>query len=74
MAGSSTDSNAHPAARRISELSKGSACLTKQGSHDLSVACEAAKKVMGIRFNDLLKQSAGMPLLTSKSCDGTPMN
>eukprot|EP00974_Lingulodinium_polyedra_P096911 9393108-Lingulodinium_polyedra.AAC.1 len=74
MASASSDLNEHPAVRRVHELSKGSACLEKTGARNLAIACEAAKEVLGARFNDLVREAGGRPLLSSKSCDSTPVN
>eukprot|EP00974_Lingulodinium_polyedra_P108842 10534275-Lingulodinium_polyedra.AAC.1 len=64
----------HPAVGRIHELSTTSNCLNKQGSQALAVACEAAKQVMRTDLQALVRDHRGRALLSSKSCDGTPMS
>ena len=58
---------------RAHGVSRGSVCLSKAGSKELAVACEAAKEVVELRFQEVLVSAQGRPLLTSKSCDGAPM-
>eukprot|EP00974_Lingulodinium_polyedra_P117999 11165508-Lingulodinium_polyedra.AAC.1 len=74
MSASSSQPLKHPAVERIHGLSRGSQCLTTAGSRELDICCEAAKEVLGVAWQDTLKENQGQPLLTSKSCDGTPMN
>eukprot|EP00974_Lingulodinium_polyedra_P058127 5598267-Lingulodinium_polyedra.AAC.1 len=74
MAASTQDPNMHPGLRRVAMVSRASSCLTPHGDRDLAVACESAKDVLARAFDEILQRNQGSPLLTSKSCDGTPMN
>eukprot|EP00974_Lingulodinium_polyedra_P006857 652331-Lingulodinium_polyedra.AAC.1 len=76
MAGTSSAAqhHDHPAVVRVHGLSKTSNCLSKEGAQALAVACEAAKEVMQEDFRGLLHEQRGRALLSSKSCDGTPMS
>jgi hypothetical protein len=40
----------------------------------MAVACEALKQVLANRVQDLVRDSMGFPILSSKSCDGTPIS
>ena len=73
-ASSHLDPNMHPGLRRVAEVSRASACISKHGEQAMSVACEAAKEVLSRSFDAILHRNQGSPLLTSKSCDGTPLN
>ena len=57
----------------IQRLSQASACLDKSSMWEAKVAAEAAKEVLKRSCRDLVDEAAGMPMLTSKSCDGTPI-
>eukprot|EP00974_Lingulodinium_polyedra_P096693 9372728-Lingulodinium_polyedra.AAC.1 len=74
MASPSEAATEHPALSRISEVCRASACLQPQGMREMKVQCEAAKATLRCAFLDLVHQHQGQPLLTSKSCDGTPIN
>ena len=41
---------------------------------EIDVVCEAGKAVLLRGVQDLVEDANGMPMLTSKSCDGTPMS
>eukprot|EP00974_Lingulodinium_polyedra_P039673 3806691-Lingulodinium_polyedra.AAC.1 len=56
------------------KASAASAALDSQGRRDLDVACEAAKATLNVAFLDLVQKNQGIPLMTSRSCDGTPIN
>eukprot|EP00974_Lingulodinium_polyedra_P055426 5329884-Lingulodinium_polyedra.AAC.1 len=40
----------------------------------LAVSCEVAKRTMEVSFLDVIHRNQGQPLMTSRSCDGTPIN
>ena len=61
------------AAARFKELSKPSASLDHSGCFEVDVACAAAKRILQKAASDLVSEAAGLPILSSKSCDGTPM-
>ena len=46
--------------------------LNKSGTRDLACACETTKQTMESEFMALLRDQQGRPVLSSKSCDGTP--
>ena len=56
------------------DLAKPSGSLTGPQANEASVGCEAAKRVMRQAVEDLVADACGMPILTSKSCDGTPLS
>ena len=62
------------AVETIRSLSKASSCLTTKGSKELAIGCEAAKAVMDKHFRAVVEEFQGSVILTSKSCDGTPIN
>ena len=51
-----------------------SGSLTRDDLHDLGVACEVGKEVLRRKARGLVNRSNGLPILSSKSCDGTPIN
>ena len=67
------DSPAEQVHRRFTELSKPSASLLPASRSEVSVACEAARRTLRSAAQELVDDAAGLPILTSKSCDGTPM-
>ena len=70
MAGSAS-SNAMATIRSFG-LASGN--LDRQQLRDMEVACHATKMVLDRKAEDLISNAGGMPVLSSKSCDGTPMN
>ena len=40
----------------------------------MGIGCEVTKAVLHRRVEDLVDDALGLPILSSKSCDGTPMN
>ena len=48
--------------------------LSREELRELDIGCEATKRVLLQKAQDLVAGAHGMPVLTSKSCDGTPMN
>eukprot|EP00974_Lingulodinium_polyedra_P049319 4740056-Lingulodinium_polyedra.AAC.1 len=74
MASASSEPSDHPAIQCIQHLAKGSTCLTKQGTNEVNIACEAAKEVLMSRFKEVIAKAAHRPLLSSKSSDGTPLH
>ena len=63
----------HPGVARIHGLSAASQCLNKTGMRDLACACEAATQAMESEYMALLHDQKGRAVLSSKSCDGSPM-
>ena len=57
----------------IKRLSKPSSFLEINSQWELSTACEAAKAVLRGKAKQLVAGAGRDPVLTSKSCDGTPM-
>eukprot|EP00974_Lingulodinium_polyedra_P019744 1909561-Lingulodinium_polyedra.AAC.1 len=62
------------AIEQVGNVSRAPYSISKSGEKGVAVACEAAKAVLIRAFDDLLSRNQGAPLLTSKSCDGTPIN
>eukprot|EP00974_Lingulodinium_polyedra_P068806 6663290-Lingulodinium_polyedra.AAC.1 len=72
MASSASDP-AGVAAARLHALSIPSSSLGVADVRALEIGCEAAKEVLKGALSDLVKEARGAPILTSKSCDGTPV-
>ena len=64
--------SAQDAFDRITELGKCSAVTDKAGQRRVALGCEAFKEMLYIAARDLVDQVGKAPLLSSKSCDGTP--
>ena len=64
-----TDSTAD----RFAFLAKPSQVLDGTQGRAASVACEAAKEIMRRSARQLIQDADGLPMLSSKSCDGTPL-
>ena len=64
---------AESAVCHLESLGKASAVLNESYGNQVAVACEAAKDMLLTRARAFVDSSAGMPLLSSKSCDGTPI-
>jgi len=58
---------------QIEELGKASGMLSKTQSPKVAAVCEAAKEMLLWKAKKLVADSLGLPLLSSKSCDGTPL-
>jgi hypothetical protein len=58
---------------QIEELGKSSGMLSKTQSPKVAAVCEAAKEMLLWKAKKLVADSLGLPLLSSKSCDGTPL-
>ena len=74
MATSSDAPHQHPASVRVMQVSSASQVLSTPGSRQLAVCCHAAKATLSAAFLHIVHNNQGMPLLSSKSSDGTPMN
>ena len=74
MAPSSASSRPSPGAGVISRLGLASGFLEKNEERDLAVACEALKEVLSRRVRCIVRDNLGLPMLSSKSCDGTPLS
>ena len=61
-------------ADKIRQLGLASGVLSRDDVRDLEIGCEATKKVLLSKAQALVAGAHGMPVLTSKSCDGTPLN
>ena len=64
----------HPAAELLLGLTKPCSAVSKDQRWESDVACEAAKRVFLEGVRGLVEDAQGFPVLTSKSCDGTPMS
>ena len=49
-------------------------CRQRVGERRLNIICEAAKETMARKSQDMVNANINIPMMTSKSCDGTPMN
>ena len=45
----------------------------EEDAGEVSVACEACKEILVRRVRSMIEDSVGQPLLSTKSCDGTPV-
>ena len=54
-------------------LGRASGMLSKTDSNHVAAVCEATKEMLVIRAKAMVAKAAGMPVLSSKSCDGTPI-
>lgn len=57
----------------LEALAQPSACLDRSGRRALARANEAGKEVLLSSFKAFQVKAAGLPMLTTKSCDGTPL-
>ena len=57
----------------IQKLSRSSACLDPGQTRELAIACEAGKEVLARGADRLVRAAMGSPMLSSKSCDSTPI-
>ena len=57
----------------IKKLAKASGFLEKNSEYQLGIACEASKEMLRTRAKLLLQEAGRGAVLTSKSCDGTPL-
>ena len=68
------DEDAAAATSVLKRLAKPSDTMSVQDSFELAVFCEASKYVMQLAAEELVEEAQGMPILNSKSCDGTPIS
>ena len=74
MAASSGSSRDCKATALITELARCSGALTKPQEHRITQCCEVSKEVMASKARKMVAGANGMPLLTTKSADGTPVS
>ena len=72
-AGLDLSPSAQTAIGTLEELGRAAGMLSKTDSTQVAVYCEAAKETLLGRARSLVASSAGLPVLSSKSCDGTPI-
>ena len=60
--------------QQINMLGRASGSLSRDDLKALDVGCEVTKEVLLRRVQDLVRDARGGSILTSKSCDGTPIN
>jgi len=65
--------DARAAMASLQDLSKPCLALDAKGMHELKVVCEASKEMLTRGVEGLVEESMGVPMMTSKSCDGTPL-
>ena len=61
------------AVESIRSIAKASGTLSKTQLRQADAVCECAKKVMWASAMRLVEDASGLPVLTSKSADGTPI-
>ena len=66
-------SSAEVAAHALRSMVASSGVMSQVELHRVEVFCEAAKTVMWEGVEKLVKDVDGLPILSSKSCDGTPI-
>ena len=54
-------------------LGRASGMLSNTDGNRVAAVCEATKEMLLIRAKKMVQEAAGMPILSSKSCDGTPL-
>ena len=54
-------------------LGRAAGMLSNTDSGRVAAVCEATKEMLLVRAKDMVAASSGMPVLSSKSCDGTPL-
>ena len=64
---------AQQAVETLEHFGKVSVALERTESSRSGAVCEAAKEMLLRKAKGLVMDSAGMPVLSSKSCDGTPI-
>ena len=74
MASSVGSAVCNAAADLIRHFGFASQNLSRDDLHDLGAACEAAKEVLRRKAQRLVESSSPLPVLSSTSCDGTPIN
>ena len=57
----------------LAELGKASGVLSKTDSNRVAAVCEGVKDMLVSRARALVASASGSPVLSSKSCDGTPI-
>ena len=71
--GASDADQADRAVATITRLGRASGFQTDPDRFATGLACEAAKEMLIRRAKALIGESLGSPVLSSKSCDGTPI-
>jgi len=64
----------HPAIEKLANLTKPGNALTPQERWETDIACESAKEALAFGVQELVFDANRSPMMTSKSCDGTPMS
>ena len=64
----------HPAAQIIQDLAQPVSSLNPAQRLEGDIVCEAAKRALRDGVRELIQAANGFPILTSKSCDCTPMS
>ena len=65
---------AEDAAAIIQQLSRASACMDVAQSREAGLACEAGKETLLRGAKEFVRAALGVPVLTSKGSDGTPIS
>ena len=73
MSSSKLSDPANQAVCLIEQLGKASGFLSKTDGTQVAAACEGVKEMLRRRARGLVYDSIGLPMLSSKSCDGTPL-
>ena len=73
MAASSLSPAAQAAIGTLEELGKAASMLSKTDSNRVAAVCEGTKTMLVDRARTLVESAFGSPVLSSKSCDGTPI-
>ena len=60
--------------RRIHDLCKASSSVDGKNVLEIQKVCEISKHVLACKFNELIAEADGAPMLSSKSADGTPLS
>ena len=64
---------AQSAIARLRILAQPSVVIDSDEGREAAIACEAATEVMRRSAFEMINSAGGLPILSSKSCDGTPM-
>ena len=65
--------SAETAISAINRSAQATGAMNKEGSRQMTLVAEAAKEALRSGASDLVSDAEGMPLLSSRSCDGTPI-
>ena len=73
MASSSSDLPFLTPVEEIKKLGHASGSLSRDDLRSLDTGCEVTKEVLRRRIQDIVSDASGFAILSSKSCDGTPI-